>query len=138
MNVKSGEIYPAKFLDKNPDFDLRHVRLSFRQYETYEEYEEVKDMLYQDFDHKTGKFTINPFSFSASPDLPYIVKASDKFILENMSTSPKVEPKDFCHGIRSACRLILDNPDSFKSIFKDERPRTYIYSKTKRKWELTE
>ena len=112
----------------------KHFRLSFRQYESYEEYEEVKNYLYQDFNDETGEITIRPFRFVQSPDLPFIAKASDKFILENMSTSPKVEPKHFCSGIRNAVRLILQDPDSYQSIFAKKQPRKYLFSDNERKW----
>jgi len=136
VNVETGDIFPADFPDdsKGPDADLRHVRLSFRQYESYEEYEEVKNYLYQDFNDETGEITIRPFRFVQSPDLPFIAKASDKFILENMSTSPKVEPKHFCSGIRNAVRLILQDPDSYQSIFAKKQPRKYLFSDNERKW----
>ena len=121
-------------VSKGPDAELRHIRLSFRQYETYEEYHEAKNFLYQDFDNETGEITINPFKFVHSPDLPFIAKATDKFILENMSTSPKVEPKHFCSEIRDAVRLILKNPDSSQSIFAQNQPRKYLFSDNERKW----
>ena len=121
-------------MSKGPDAELRHIRLSFRQYETYEEYHEAKNFLYQDFDNETGEITINPFKFVHSPDLPFIAKATDKFILENMSTSPKVEPKHFCSGIRDAVRMILKNPDSSQSIFAQNQPRKYLFSDNERKW----
>lgn len=136
LDVETGDIFPADFPDdsKGPDAELRHIRLSFRQYETYEEYHEAKNFLYQDFDNETGEITINPFKFVHSPDLPFIAKATDKFILENMSTSPKVEPKHFCSGIRDAVRLILKNPDSSQSIFAQNQPRKYLFSDNERKW----
>ena len=136
VNVETGDIFPADFPDgsKCPDAELRHVRLSFRQFVSYEEYEEAKNYLYQDFDDETGEITIKPFRFVQSPDLPFIAKASDKFILENMSTSPKVEPKHFCSGIRKAARLILDHPDSFQSIFAQNQSRRYLFSDNEKRW----
>ena len=49
LDVETGDIFPADFPDdsKGPDAELRHIRLSFRQYESYEEYHEVKNFLYQ-------------------------------------------------------------------------------------------
>ena len=134
VNLESGEIFPAEFLNKYPDEDLRHVRLSFRQFETYEEYESMSGMLYQDFDTQSGKFVIQPFNFVQSPDLPFIAKAGDKYILGNMSTSPNVEPRHFCSSIRSACRLVLDHPDPHKTIFQNGQPRSYAYSPNDKKW----
>jgi len=136
VDVESGDIFPADFPDdsKGPDAELRRVRLSFRQYESYEEYHEAKNFLYQDFNNETGEITIKPFQFVQSPDLPFIAKATDKFILENMSTSPKVEPKHFCSGIRDAVRLILKHPDASQSIFSQNQPRKYLFSDNERKW----
>ena len=134
VQIDTGEIYPAEFPDHGPDGQLRHVRLSFRQFESYEEYHEAKDYLDEDFDEKSGIFTIKPFGFGRSPDLNFIAKASDKFILENMSTSPKVEPKHFCSEIRCAVKLILDHPNPEISLFKNNLPRKYEYSKSEQKW----
>lgn len=134
LNVQTGSIFPASFPDKNPDADLRHVRLSFRQFENYDEYNAFKDVLYQDFNDETGEFRIEPFQFSSSPNLTFIAKAPDKLLLENMSTSPKVEPKDFCSSIRNAVKFILDHPDPFQSVFINQQPRCYLFSDNEKKW----
>lgn len=127
VNVSTGDIFPAEFPDKNPDADLRHVRLSFRQFESLEEYQTTKKAFYQDYDDETGQISIEPFGFSTSPDLGFIAKSSNKFILENMSTSPKVEPKHFCCGIRNSIKLAMENPDPYKSIFVNRKARRYKY-----------
>merc|ERR1719510_1710730 len=135
MNIEDGDIFPAAFEDHGPDHVLRHVRLSHRQFQSYEEYYSVRDNLYQDFNDDTGELAIGSFGFSKSPDLSFIAKASDKFILENMSTSPKVEPKHFCNSIRGAVQLILDQEsDSTKSIFPKGRSRKYVYSDKEKEW----
>jgi len=51
-----------------------------------------------------------------------------------MSTSPKVDPKNFSSGIWDAVRLILKNPDSSQSIFAQNQPRKYLFSDNERKW----
>lgn len=134
INVQSGAIFPATFPEKSPDADLRHVRLSFRQFESYEEYNGFKDVLYEDFNDDTGEFRIEPFQFSSSPNLTFIAKAPDKLLLENMSTSPKVEPPHFCSSIRNAVKFILDHPDPDKSVFINKQPRRYLFSENENKW----
>ena len=63
VNVETGDIFPADFLDgsKCPDAELRHVRLSFRQFVSYEEYQEAKNYLYQDLMMKPVKLQLNLF-----------------------------------------------------------------------------
>ena len=132
--VNTGKIFKADFSEKGPDCHLRHVRLSFRRYQNYDEYYEARDYLYEDFDNETGDFTIKPFAFRRSPDLQMYVKSPDQFLLENMSTSPKVEPKHFCANIKSAINLILDNPKPEQSIFPQNTSRRYTYSDADKKW----
>lgn len=128
VNVDSGEIFKAEFPDHGPDDVLRHVRLSFRSFESYEQYYSLRDEFYEDFDNETGEFTIQPFTFSNnSSNCSFILKCPDKYILENMSTSPKVEPKNFCSGMRSAVKMVLDHPDPSLSMFPGNKTRRYIF-----------
>jgi len=128
VNVDSGEIFKAEFPDHGPDDVLRHVRLSFRSFESYEQYYSLRDEFYEDFDNETGEFTIQPFTFSNnSANCSFILKCPDKYILENMSTSPKVEPKNFCSGMRSAVKMVLDHPDPSLSMFPGNKTRRYIF-----------
>ncbi len=134
--VDSGRIFPARFPDQRPDAVLRHVRLSFRQFQTYQEYEESRESFYEDYDDNTEQFVIQPFHFIPvrGPELGRICKASDKFILENMSTSPKVEPKHFCDNIRAAANFVIENQDAMKTVFLGSNPRAYAFSDNQKKW----
>ena len=136
IDVLSNEIFPADFPDHSPDPDLRHVRLSFRQYDNYDHYYQVKDYLYEDWNSETGAFVIEPFDFHQSPDLTWISKAPDGFLLKNMSTSPKVEPQDFCAGMRRATQMVLDHPEPLKTVFRNNKAKTFIYSENEKKWIL--
>ena len=134
VEVMTGTIYPATFPEQSPDPILRHARLSFRQFQTYAEYERERDIFYEDFDDTTGHFVIKPFHFQRIMELPFICKASDNFILENMSTSPLVEPDHFCNHIREAAKIVLDHKDPFKTLFNGGKPRTYVFSENEKKW----
>ena len=128
VNVDSGEIFKAEFPDHGPDDVLRHVRLSFRSFESYEQYYGIRDDFYEDFDNETGEFIIEPFTFSNnSANCSFVLKCPDKYILENMSTSPKVEPKNFCSGMRSAVKMVLDHPDPGVSMFPGNNARRYVF-----------
>ena len=129
-------MYPAEFPDHSPDPDLRHVRLSFRQYESYDEYYKIKDYLYEDFNYMSGEFVIEPFEFSRNPDVNLICKAPDAFLLKNMSTSPKVEPPDFCSSMRRATKMILDHPEPMRTVFIGGKAKTFVYSENEKKWIL--
>ena len=134
VDVQINEMFPAHFPDHSPDPDLRHVRLSFRQYESYDEYYKIKDYLYEDWNHESGEFVIQPFKFHQSPDIGFISKAPDAFLLKNMSTSPKVEPPDFCAGMRRATKMVLDHPEPLKTVFRNNTAKTYVYSENEKKW----
>ena len=134
INVETGQIVPADFISKTPDEHLRHVRLSYRQFRSHEEFDQARDFLYQDFNDDTGEFTIEPFEFVQRPDLVFIANAPDRFILENMSTSPKVEPEHFCSNIKSAVKLVLEHPEPLKTLFPHNKARKYKFSVNEQKW----
>ena len=136
IDVFSNEVFTADFPDHSPDPDLRHVRLSFRQYDSYDHYYQVKDFLYEDWNCDKGTFVIEPFGFHHSPDISWMSKAPDGFLLKNMSTSPKVEPKDFCASMRRASQMVLDHPEPLKTVFRNNTAKTFIYSENEKKWIL--
>ena len=77
---------------------------------------------------------IHPFSYSVIPDIENWFRKSDKYLLSVCSTSPDVEPPDFCDHLRSTLRRMRDNPDPLVTLFPGGKPRNYILKNGT--WEL--
>lgn len=84
VNVKSGEIYPATFPDKGPDFHLRQARCLTG-------IPQVLDI----YDSNLGLLRIGPFNYEPLRGVDLWLEQSDDFILQHLSTTPDVEPPNF-------------------------------------------
>ena len=69
---------------------------------------------------------IHPFSYSVIPDIENWCRKSDKYLLSVCSTSPEVEPPDFCTQLRSTLTRMMDNPDPLTTLFPGGQPRNYV------------
>ena len=87
--LSSGEIFCGKFSYHGPDTDIRALRLSSGAHS-----------LHNIYDSLSGKIIIKPFNYSVLPDAHLWLRRADSFILRYCSTSPLVEPPDFCENIR--------------------------------------
>lgn len=133
VDVKSGSIFPATFPDQGPDIILRHVRMSYRQL-SEQDFEEENHNLYDNYDYHSGEFKIRPFRIRQMAEVSLIAKAPDQFILEHLSTSPKVEPKHFSQTIRSTAQFILNHPHPDQTLFVGNKPRVFTKCKHTGEW----
>lgn len=132
IELKTGHVFPAIFPDHGPDNVLRHVRLSHR-----ERGEGDNDLLHSVYNHETGEFIIPSFKVrTLSPDYEFLTRVPDHVILQNFSTSPKVEPAYFSSEVRDSIKMVLAHPQIEKSIFREKRPKIYKRNKDSI-WTLT-
>nr|CAD7427212.1 unnamed protein product [Timema monikensis] len=92
VNVKTGELFPANFPDKGPDQALRNV-----------------------YDCSLGLLRIGPFNYDPLRGVDLWLEQSDDFILQQLSTSPEVEPPHF----------VDHHPFPAVTVFRDNRPHYY-------------
>ncbi|CAH1119371.1 unnamed protein product [Phaedon cochleariae] len=112
VSVKTGEIFPATFPDKGPEEHLRSARhLSGNR--------RILDI----YDPATGLLTISPFDYSCPVGADFLEGQDDRFVLENLSTSPEVEPPHFVAQIRATFRYMRDNPA--ERVFQGGKPRCF-------------
>lgn len=114
VNLKTGEIFPASFPEKGPDQPLRYARhLTGVQ--------QVLDI----YDCHLGLLKIGPFNYEPLRGVDLWLEQSDDFILQHLSTSPKVEPPHFVMQIRQTLKYIQDNQFPAVTVFRDNRPHYY-------------
>lgn len=119
VNLKTGELYPATFPDKGPDMALRGAR-HFNG--------NGRNNILDIYDSAKRLLVIHAFEFDPWEEASLWLMQSDKFILSNMSTSPKQEPADFVDHIRQTLTFIVENPILSKSVFPSNMSRSYTKS----------
>lgn len=111
VNVKTGEIFPATFLDRGPELSLRCARHLTGGHQVLDVY-----------DCQTGLHRIGPFNYEPLRGVDLWLQQSDEFILQHLSTSPEVEPPHFSSMIRQTLKYIQDHPFPAVTVFRDQRP----------------
>ncbi|XP_071962514.1 protein N-terminal asparagine amidohydrolase-like [Antedon mediterranea] len=114
VNVKTGAIFPAKFLDKGPDLVIRSTKTFVGD----------KDMM-NIYDYKSRELRIKPFNWEPWPSAPLLLEQPDEVIRHFLSTSPDVEPPDFVSNVRETLKYIIQNPKPTAQVFPDGHARTY-------------
>lgn len=126
-NVRTGEIFPARFPDKGPDIPLRSARHLTGSSENI--------IIYN---NKTHCLTIGPFTYTNNIDYETYLGFPDKFLRQYLSTSPEQEPESFENDIRQALLQIKNFPYPMKSVFKNGKARTYLKDAESGLWNLQE
>ncbi|GIY64757.1 protein N-terminal asparagine amidohydrolase [Caerostris darwini] len=114
LNIKNGEIFPATFPDKGPDFPLRCARYFTGCYEMLDIY-----------DCHLGMLRIGPYNYEPLRGVDLWLSQNDEFILQHLSTSPDVEPQAFVPQVRATLKYIQQNPFPGITVFPDNRPHFY-------------
>lgn len=98
VHLKTNEIVPAEFQNRGPEIILRRARRTCS----------TKDLV-QVYNSNTKLFIINEFRYFRINHIDFLTKADDQYILNNFSTSPKVEPDHFANSIRDVFSLMKTN-----------------------------
>lgn len=123
VNIKTGEIFPATFVDKGPERPLRIARqLTGGQ--------QVLDV----YDCSCGLLKIGPFNYEPLRGVDLWLNQPDEFILQHLSTTPDVEPPHFVNEVKAALKYIQDNPFPAVTVFRDNRPHYYRKDETSGLW----
>jgi len=122
MSVETGEIVPAQFVSaaRSPFIDLRGAYCLFgglHLRSLYNSEEKCVEIL---------PFTLENINI----DVRLILRNSDEWILEHLSTSPEVEPEEFVPNMRETLKFVLDNPEPIKNIFVNNQPLKYKLNKS--------
>eukprot|EP00092_Neocalanus_flemingeri_P071761 GFUD01088222.1.p1 GENE.GFUD01088222.1~~GFUD01088222.1.p1 ORF type:complete len:338 (+),score=87.59 GFUD01088222.1:223-1236(+) len=125
VDVSTGEVFTAKFSYHGPDTDIRSLRLH-----------SPVASLNNIYDPYGGKIVLKPFSYRVMPDAHLWLKKADSFILKYCSTSPLVEPPDFCEHIRANFRRMISDPRPMESLFPGGRNRVYERNEITGQWIL--
>ncbi|XP_072275106.1 protein N-terminal asparagine amidohydrolase isoform X5 [Pyxicephalus adspersus] len=148
VNVKTGEIFKAKFQDHQPDEDLRLA------------YTLTGGHMVNIYDAKTEQLNIGPYSWTPLPNIDFWLEQEDQQILQipdlntrtlacriphyqylsdlacnkpstfvpqihSFSTSPEAEPSHFVKEVRSALQFLKKHPYPSISLFPAGKPRSY-------------
>uniref|UniRef100_A0A1B6CM09 Protein N-terminal asparagine amidohydrolase n=1 Tax=Clastoptera arizonana TaxID=38151 RepID=A0A1B6CM09_9HEMI len=114
LNVKTGEIFPATFLDKGPEQALRTARhLTGSQH--------MLDI----YDCGLGLLRIGPFNYNPLRGVDLWLEQPDEIILQHLSTTPEQEAPHFVMQVKSALKYIQDHPFPAVTVFRDNRPHYY-------------
>ncbi|XP_063244679.1 protein N-terminal asparagine amidohydrolase isoform X2 [Bacillus rossius redtenbacheri] len=123
VNVKTGELFPATFPDKGPDQALRSAR-------HFTGGQQVLDV----YDCSLGLLRIGPFNYDPLRGVDLWLEQSDDFILQQLSTSPEVEPPHFVMQVRATLKYIQDHPFPAVTVFRDNRPHYYRRDENSGTW----
>ena len=130
VDLRSGEVIRAVHSFKGPMEILRHARLGFAV--DCEDKHRVTEGLLKAYDCATGCVSIPAFNFGRVPGLSTMVDAPAEFILQHMSTSPKVEPASFVGTFKDTAKLVLSCPNARSTLFKGKACMTYRRRKVNR------
>lgn len=125
VNIKTGEIFPATFLDRGPDRQLRDAR-------NFMGAQSILDI----YDSSLGMLRIGPFNYDPLRGVDLWLSQTDEFLLQHLSTSPDVEPPHFTMQIRATIKFIQDNQFPAITVFRDNRPRYYRRDESTGCWTL--
>ncbi|KAG5877396.1 hypothetical protein JTB14_037018 [Gonioctena quinquepunctata] len=114
VNVKTGEIFSATFPEKGPEQSLRNARHLTGNHQVLDIY-----------DCNMGLLSIGPFNYTPLRGADLWLEQSDEFILNNLSTSPDVEPPHYVAQIRATLKYIQENPFPAVTVFRDNRPHYF-------------
>ncbi|XP_044159736.1 protein N-terminal asparagine amidohydrolase isoform X1 [Bufo gargarizans] len=113
VNVKTGEIFKAKFQDRQPDEDLRSAYIM------------TGGHMVNVYDAETEQLNIGPYSWLPFPNIEFWLSQEDKQILDCFSTSPQAEPPYFVQHMKSSLQYLKNNPHPQVSVFPNKTPRSY-------------
>ncbi|KAH1012361.1 hypothetical protein HUJ05_011533 [Dendroctonus ponderosae] len=72
-----------------------------------------------------GLLQIAPFNYEPLRGVDLWLEQTDDFILQQLSTSPEVQPPHFVMQIRAALKYIQDNQFPAITVFRDNRPHYF-------------
>ncbi|XP_061625712.1 protein N-terminal asparagine amidohydrolase [Phyllopteryx taeniolatus] len=112
VNVKTGKVFPANFPYKGPAEALRSAR-------TF-----TGGQMVDIYDSSRGLVKVGPCKWSPNMGIAFWLSQDDAIILKYLSTSPKAEPPDFVHHIKSTIQFLLKHSNS-DSLFPGGQPQLY-------------
>ncbi|XP_050505315.1 protein N-terminal asparagine amidohydrolase-like [Diabrotica virgifera virgifera] len=116
VNMRTNEIFPASFPQKGPEEYLRTARHLFGS-----ENCEIINI----YDCILGQLKIGPFNYKPLRGANLWLEQNDDFILQQLSTSPEVEPPHFVSNVRGTVKYIQENPFPAVTVFRNNRPLYY-------------
>ena len=118
VNVKNGTLFPANFLDKGPDLDMRTARIL-----TGGEKVGMLDI----YSSEREELRVGPFSYLPMRSVDIWLDQSDDFILQSLTPCPEVVPDKslFVRQVRDTLRLVKSHPYPSVTLFHSNPPRSY-------------
>jgi len=122
--LSTGEIFTATFSDHGPHPDIRSL-LSHGVETLHNIYDSERDEIVLQY-HRYNILR-NPEGWLAQ---------TDQFLLSHLSTSPAVEPPDFCDNLRKTFLRMISDPRPLETLFPGGRSRRYCREPTSGLWKL--
>jgi len=116
--VKNGIMFPASFLDRGPDMDIRLARTL-----TGGEGVGMLDI----YSPEREELRIGPFSYLPMRSVDIWINQSDDFILQSLTPCPEViaDREEFVRQVRSTLRIVKSHPYPSVTLFQSNSPRSY-------------
>uniref|UniRef100_A0A8C4QZJ5 N-terminal asparagine amidase n=1 Tax=Eptatretus burgeri TaxID=7764 RepID=A0A8C4QZJ5_EPTBU len=112
VDVRTGDLFPARFPDRGPDSVLRSARIF-----SCNTMEDV-------YSAENGELHVGPYHWESSKDVIFWLSQPDCVLLKHLSTSPAVEPPDFVSRLRDQLCFLLEHPTPHK-LFPHGKARIY-------------
>ena len=128
--VKNGIMFPASFMDRGPDMDLRLARTL-----TGGEGVAMLDI----YSPEREELRIGPFSYLPMRSVDIWLTQSDDFILQSLTPCPEVvaDREMFVRHVRATLKLVKSHPYPSVTVFHANTPRVYKMDEVSGHWLVT-
>ena len=125
--VKNGIMFPASFMDRGPDMDMRLAR-------TLTGGEGV--CMLDIYAPEREELRIGPFSYLPMRSVDIWLTQSDDFILQSLTPCPEVvaDREMFVRHVRATLKLVKSHPYPSVTVFHTNTPRVYKMNDVSGHW----
>jgi len=124
VSVSTGQVFSATFSQHGPDPDIRSLLT------------QGVETLHNIYEPGSGEIVLQYHHYHILRNPQFLLSKSDTFILRNLSTSPLVEPADFCDKIRETFRRMISDPRPRETLFPSGQSRRYRREGLTGRWTL--
>jgi len=124
VHLTTGEVFCARFSYHGPDPDIRSLLT------------QGVPTLHNIYDSECDEMVLQYHRYNILRNPERWLQQTDQFILSHLSTSPLVEPPDFCDNIRKTFLRMISDPRPLETLFPGGRSRRYNREPTTGLWKL--
>jgi len=133
ISILTGEVLPAKFVDRGPEVCLRslltlvgeNAQRQLKHSVTPSSSSSLSSTSVSTNSSVSPTIFIGPWKYALFRDAPLLLQFNDYDLLHNTSTSPFVEGQNFVTDFRNCLKHSIANPN-WQNYFKEGQPKVYL------------